>query len=225
MNFMLLLLLIVPVVLIVMWWKKRKSSSMESTTYKKRREGDEVWKTVKDYIRKEDGKGKEIIDSFVAKVPAWDYIDKSWSKEKQIEKKNEIKRIREEENLKRKECKKNNKKYIPLGSRSLYVVLFTSRDAKSLKEDKPRAIECEVIEKKVDKKTTSREIIVTRELNYKEQSEWITPIKIKEEEKFQKEHDRLMKKKAKKEARENKKNEKLKTKNANKITNEKVIGK
>lgn len=210
-NLMWLIILIVPVVLIVMWWKKRKKSKMETTIYKKRREGDEVWKTVKDYIRKEDGKGKEIIDSFVAKVPAWDYIDKSWPKEKQVAKKEEIKKIREEESKKRKECKKNKKKYIPLGSRSLYVVLFTSRDAKTLKEDKPRAIECEVIEKRIDKKTTSREIIVTRELNYKEQSEWILPIKEKEEERFKKEHEKILKKKAKQKQKEEiKKNKKMK---------------
>ncbi len=207
-NLLWLLILILPVVLIVVWFKKRKKQKAESTIYKKRRDGDEVWKTVKDYIRKTDGKGKEVIDSFVAKVPAFDYIDPSLPKEKKELKKQEIKKIKEEEKQRKKDCKKNKKKYIPLGSRSLYVVLFTTRNAKTLKEDKPRAIECEVIQNKIDKKNVQREIIVTRELDYKKELEWITPIKKKEEEKFQKEYNRQLKIKARKEKKQNKKKNK-----------------
>ncbi len=211
-NLMYLMILIIPIVMIFIYVKKRKDKKADPDTYRKRREGDEVWKTVKDHIRKTDGKGKEVIDSFVAKRPSFDYIDKTLPKEEQLKRKEEIKKVREDEKLRRKECRKNKKKYVPIDSRSLYVVLYTTRNAKTLKEDKPRAIECEVIHSKVDPKDkqTRREIIVTRELNYKKEAQWILPIKQKEEEKFQKEYEKQLRLSAKaKEKAAKKKQKKL----------------
>ncbi len=203
-----LFILIIPLILILgfFWWKKKKKQQgEESMSYGKRRADDEVWQTVKEHIRKTDGKGKEIVDSFVAKVPPYDYIDKKLPKEEQLKKKEEIKKIKLAEKKRKEECKKNKKKYIPLGSRSLYVVTFITRNAKNKVEDKPRAIECEVIQKRIDKKTSKREIIVTRELNYKKEAEWIMPLKKAEEEKFQKEYESKLRAMARKKEKEEKK--------------------
>ncbi len=211
-NLMFLLILIIPIILIWMYFKKRKDKRADPDVYRKRREGDEVWKTVKKHIKETDGKGKEVIDSFVAKRPSYDYIDKTLPKEEQLKRKEEIKKIRENEKIKRKECKKNKKKYVPLDTRSLYVVLFTTRNAKTLKEDKPRAIECEVIQEQVDprSKATERRIKINGELNYKKEAQWILPIKQKEEEKFQKEYEKQLRISAKaKEKAEKKKQKEL----------------
>ena len=54
--------------------------------------------------------------------------------------------------------------------------MFTTRNPKNFLEDKPRAIECQVINKKVDKKNFEREIVVTQILNYDEEIKWILPM-------------------------------------------------
>nr|WP_229502900.1 DUF5385 family protein [Malacoplasma iowae] len=79
--------------------------------------------------------------------------------------------------------------------RELYVVLFTTRNAKTLKVDKPRAIECEVKYVKINRKENERKIIILGERNYKEEAEWILPIKEAEEAKLKKELERQEKRK------------------------------
>lgn len=56
--------------------------------------------------------------------------------------------------------------------RELYVVLFSTRNTKTHEVDPPRAIECEVLYKKVDKKTNRRVIeIQDKMLDYKKEME------------------------------------------------------
>ncbi|MGL5591507.1 MAG: DUF5385 family protein [Mycoplasmoidaceae bacterium] len=190
-----LLLLIIPIGVLIYFVKKKKNDTT-SNVAKKRRDDDEVWKTLKSYIKKNSEVGKEIIESFVAKRPPADFIDKSLSKE-EIEK--QKKALKEKNNLekeKKKQLKKEGKRYITPEQKELYVVLFTTRNPKTLVEDKPRAIECQVVNKKIDKKNFEREIVVTRTLDYNEEIKWILPIKEKEEAQFQKEKEKKEKSKA-----------------------------
>jgi hypothetical protein len=59
----------------------------------------------------------------------------------------------------------------------LYVVCFTTRQIKTGILDKPRAIECEVINTRINKKDYDRKIIINGLLNYDKEMEWIAPIK------------------------------------------------
>ena len=74
--------------------------------------------------------------------------------------------------------------------------MFTSRNPKTLVEDKPRAIECQVVNKKVNKKDFEREIVVTKTLDYDEEVKWILPIREKEEAQFKKEKEKKEKSKS-----------------------------
>ncbi|MGL5246253.1 MAG: DUF5385 family protein [Mycoplasmoidaceae bacterium] len=190
-----LLLLIIPIGVLIYFVKKKKKGST-NTVAKKRRDDDEVWKTLKSYIKKNSEVGKEIIESFVAKRPPVDFIDKSLSKEEITKQKKAIKEKHHLEKEKKKQLKKEGKRFIEAEQKELYVVLFTTRNPKTLVEDKPRAIECQVVNKKVDKKNFEREIIVTRTLEYDEEIKWILPIKEKEEAQFQKEKEKKEKNKA-----------------------------
>ncbi|MGL4616827.1 MAG: DUF5385 family protein [Mycoplasmoidaceae bacterium] len=184
-----LLLLIIPIGVLIYFVQKKKNDS-STTVSKKRRDDDEVWKTLKSYIKKNSEVGKEIIESFVAKRPPVDFIDKSLSKEEIIEQKRALKEKNKLEKEKKKQLKKEGKRYIDPEQKELYVVLFTTRNPKTLVEDKPRAIECQVVNKKVDKKNFEREIVVTKTLDYDEEIKWILPIKEKEEAQFKKEKDK-----------------------------------
>lgn len=202
-----LLLLVVPIGLFFYFMKKKKSKDANKgpTT---RHEGDEVWKTVKDFLKNNGDVGKEVVETYVAKRPDENIIDRSLSKEQQRKQKEEIKKRKIELKEKNKQLKKEGKLPKIEKNRELYVVLFTTRNSKTKKTDKPRAIECEVKMIKKNKYDTERKIVILGERNYKKESEWILPIKEAEEAKFKKEIERREKKAKRLREKKEKKNKK-----------------
>jgi hypothetical protein len=53
----------------------------------------------------------------------------------------------------------------------LYVVCFTTKDIKTGAINRPRAIECEVINNRIAKKQYDRKIIINGEVNYEKEME------------------------------------------------------
>ncbi|MBD5445843.1 MAG: DUF5385 family protein [Mycoplasma sp.] len=169
--------------------KKKKKGTTTGGEIRKRHDGDEVWKAVKDFLRSNNEKGKEIVETYVAKRPNPDFINRSLPKEEQKKQKIEIKNRKKEEKQRIKEDKAIGKKQKKEVSRELYVILFVTRNAKTREEDKPRAIECEVKNIPTGKRQTERKILINGEKDYKTESEWILPIKQAEEKKARKEYE------------------------------------
>lgn len=194
-----LLIIILPIGLLLWWMKKKKDGTSGVGQIKKRHEGDEVWKTIKDFLKSNDEKGKEIVESYVAKRPDPFAINKSLPKEEQKKQKIEIEKLKKEEKEKKLKLKKEGKKYIKDKPRELYVVLFVTRNPKTKVEDKARAIECEVKNVRrqgsTSKKDFEKKIIILGERNYEKESEWILPIKNAEEIKIKKEYEKQQKRK------------------------------
>ncbi|MGL4769087.1 MAG: DUF5385 family protein [Mycoplasmoidaceae bacterium] len=181
-NFLMILIFLIPVGVLVWWFiKKRKTKSTAKINYQKRRREDEVWKTIKNWLKTKKEFGKEIVECYVAKRITDDVIDRKKTKEEQKKQKDLIAKKKLDENLRKKELKKKGLKYHKELPKDLYVALFITRNAKTKIEDEPRAIECSVIQEKISKKETARKIIVLRELNYAEENAWISSIKKKEE--------------------------------------------
>ena len=112
-----LLLLILPIGLVIYFVQKKKKGSV-NTVAKKRRDDDEVWKTLKSYIKKNSEVGKEIIESFVAKRPPNDFIDKSLSKEEILKQRNALKEKQNLEKEKKSKWKKKAKDILLLNKKS-----------------------------------------------------------------------------------------------------------
>lgn len=190
-----LLLVLVPIGFF-WWWKKRKNGSSSSGSIQKRHEGDEVWKTLKDFLKSQNEKGKEIVESYVAKRPEPHVVNRALSKEEQKKQKLEIKEYQKQEKIKKKQLKSEGKKYTKEKPRELYVVLFVTKSSKTNVEDKPRAIECEVKNVRVSggkKGQTEKKIIILGERDYTTESKWILPIKTAEEDKIKKEYAKQQK--------------------------------
>lgn len=196
-NLFLIILIILPIGFMIWWMKKKKSGGSTGGQIKKRHEGDEVWKTIKDFLKSNDEKGKEVVESYVAKRPDPNVINRSLPKAEQKAQKLEIKKRREEEKAKAKQLKKEGKKVPKEKPRELYVVLFVTRNTKTKVEDKPRAIECEVKNVRVpgskSKKDIEKKIIILGERDYKKESAWILPIKTAEETRIKKEYEKQQK--------------------------------
>lgn len=181
-NLFLVILIILPIGLIIFLVMKKKKGN-GANNQKVKEEKDEVWSTIKKFLKEENEKGKEIIDAFTLKRP--NPFDKSsMTKAQKIEakiKEKEIKKLKEQniEEYKKQKLKISiERKRKP---RELYVVLFTTRNAKTLEIDPPRIIECEIILKKIEKNKTERTIKVNGLMNYDEEMKWIKPIKDKED--------------------------------------------
>ncbi|MCF0217553.1 MAG: DUF5385 family protein [Malacoplasma sp.] len=199
--FLLILIILVPVG--IWWWiKKRKEGpSTGSGSAIKRHDGDEVWRTIKDFLKSNNEKGKDIVESYVAKRPSPDVINRALSKEDQKKQKLEIKARKNEEKRLKNECKKAGKPYIKEKEKELYVVLFSTKNAKTGKVDKPRAIECQVINVnksgKKSSKNAEKRIITLGEVDYETEAKWILPIKdaeiakLKKSEQRQQKYDKL----------------------------------
>lgn len=188
-NFMWILLIVGVVIAGFYFWKKKKNGSSGGTEIKKRHEGDEVWKAIKDFLKMNDEKGKEIVETYVAKRPNPDVINRTLSKEEQKKQKEEIKLRKQEEKKQEKEDRANGKKPKKNPPKELYVILFVTRSTKTKQDDPPRAIECEVKNIPKGRKETERKIIINGEKDYKVESEWILPIKKAEEDKIRKEYE------------------------------------
>lgn len=170
-SLFIIVIIVVVIVVLFMFFKRRKNGGKgPSNEVQKRHEGNEVWKAVKDFLKSKDEKGKEIVETYVAKRPSLDYIDKNLSKEEQKQKKLEIKNRKQEEKRKKKEDRAIGKKPRNEPSKELYVILFVTRNAKTKVEDPPRAIECEVINNQVGRKQKDRKITINGEKDYEVES-------------------------------------------------------
>lgn len=190
-SLLVIIIVVVLGVVIYMFFKKRKNggNSSLSTEAKKRHDGNEVWKAVKDFLKSQNEKGKEIVETYVAKRPSPDYIDASLPKEEQKKKKLEIKNRKKEEKLKKKQDRAIGKRPRNEPPKEYYVILFVTRNAKTKVEDKPRAIECEVINNQEGRKKKDRKIVINGEKDYETEAKWILPIKEAEEKKAKKNYE------------------------------------
>ncbi|MDR0545794.1 MAG: DUF5385 family protein [Mycoplasmataceae bacterium] len=172
-----IIIIALAVIVIPIWLKKRKSkhTSIPISAHKNK---DEVWKAVKQYLRDVNENGKEIVDCYVAKRNDVNHINTNTSMYLRAKKHEEIK-IRKWQQ-KQKLLASNNPHKIKQKDRDLYVVCFTTREAKSKQVDLPRAIECEVVNTKINRKTYDRKILINGILNYDKEMEWIAPIKFAE---------------------------------------------
>lgn len=191
-EFLFILVILVPFGVLIFMWIKKKNPKYNTTPTKQRK--DEVWRSIKYFLKQNNEQGKEIIDSYVAKRKNPDFA--MWKKEN--------KATWDAMTSKEKKDKRENFKKDPA---ELYVVLFTTRDSKTKKEDAPRAIECQIIYSRTTNKRDkeARNIVINGQLDYKTESEWIDPLRKRDEIKLIKEEEKQAK-------REQKKVEKLKKK-------------
>lgn len=192
-NYFLFLIFILVIVAVVVFFVFKKKKAPVNTTPVKQKK-DEVWKSIKHYLKINNEQGKEIIDSYVAKRKTIDF--KEWKKEN-IAEWNEMSQA--EQKIKREEFKKDPKE--------LYVVVFTTRNGKTRIEDPPRAIECEIVYARTTNKKDkdSRNIVINGLMDYDTEAKWIDPLRKKDEAKLVKEEKRQAKKEQKKLAKAEKK--------------------
>lgn len=191
-NFLTILIIIIPIILIIVFIvrKKRRQNGDGPSTGNNQNKSDtnEVWTTIKKYLHQIDDKGKEVIDSYVVKRPEPHNTSQMTKLQKQ-EYKEEIERIKalkttdpnayKQEMLRIKKEKRAKPK-------ELYVVLFTTRNAKTKVVDEPRAFECEVKLVKINKKENRREIDIIKPLDYEHEMRWIKVIKDKDDQAYAK---------------------------------------
>lgn len=205
-NFLYILILIIPIVLVGWFILRKKKGDSNANKPKSKQEADEVWLTIKKYLRDSNEVGKEVIDSYVVKR-ADPYDRSTMTKEQRAQAKIEDRQLA---NLKKTDPKafSAEKAKIAIEKKrkpsEIYVVLFTTRNTKTLEVDKPRAIECEVKFKKITKKEKERNIVINKVLDYNEEMKWIKPIKDKDDAEHAKELKRELKKQGKIDARRQK---------------------
>lgn len=205
-DFLYILILIIPIGLVIWFIMRKKKNENNVNKPKSKEEADEVWLTIKKYLRDKGETGKEVIDSYVVKR-ADPYDKATMTKQQRAEARLEEKELHQ---LKKTDpdAYAKEKARIAIEKRrkpaELYVVLFTTRDTKTLAVDEPRAIECEVKFKKINKKEKERNIVITKTLDYDQEMKWIKPIKDKDDAQFAKELKREQKKQGRIDARRKK---------------------
>ncbi|WP_412032218.1 DUF5385 family protein [Malacoplasma muris] len=207
----LIILIFIPAIAIFYFYKKKKDKDNQPTQTKSEKQG-EVWKTVKDFLKSKNESGKEIVETYVVKRPDENIVNKSLPKEKQKEQKEAIKKRNQALKEENKRLKAEGKLPKQIKQKELYVVLFTTRNPKTKKEDKPRVIECEVKMIKKNKYDTERVIVINGEKDYKTEAEWILPIKEAEEAKMKAAIKKEKKREEKRKEKTSKKVEKQKKK-------------
>ena len=165
----LLILLSIGVIGFIIY-KRWKDGKANSNFFSTRKNKDEVWRTIKQYLKDNNELGKEIVDSYVLKRRDIDMFDPYGSI---YDKKNKIIETRI-----RKRYYKQHK--IVKQSHELFVVVFTTKNVKTLEIDKPRAIEVEVVNKKKNKNEYDRKILINSLLDFNQEMKWIFPIRIAE---------------------------------------------
>jgi hypothetical protein len=111
------------------------------------------------------------VDCYVAKRNGIDYINPNLPKDIKMNKREEIKLRKLQFEQQRRAAKKIGKKLLPPKEKDLYVVCFTTKQSKTGIVEKPRAIECEVLNTKIDKKQYDRKIIINGLLDYDKEME------------------------------------------------------
>nr|QJR98375.1 hypothetical protein PlMoll_1560 [uncultured Mycoplasmataceae bacterium] len=198
-NTFLIIILLIALAVGIPWWLKKKKEKNNAGIISSRRDKDEVWKTVKQFLKDENDYGKEIVDSYVAKRNPVDYINPNSpsSVKKNLKYVNKIR----EEQVKQanREAKKtgDKPKFQRPKVRDLYVVCFVTKSIKTGKLDAPRAIEVEVVNNKISKKEWDRKILINQKLDYDTEMEWIAPIRFAEDLKTRKANEAAAKKEEK----------------------------
>ncbi|GMO15976.1 MAG: DUF5385 domain-containing protein [Mycoplasmoidaceae bacterium] len=202
------IIILVLVIIFFIIWKKNKKKKETTKIASVRKEKDEVWNTIKMYVRDHEPnslKG-EITDHYVVRRNNIDYVPHHISSFCRRQKRAEID-IRRMQNGKTEYQK----------PRDLYVVCFQTKDTKTNTFNPPKAFECEVINTRINKKETQSKIVITQPLNFDKEMEWIAPIRsvelkrkqrndkiaAKEQAKLAKKNERIAAKKQKKNKQEN----------------------
>lgn len=205
------ILVLLPIVAIAvfMFMKKRKNSGKQNTLSNRENKKDEVWRTIKTFLKQNNEYGKEIISSFVAKRP--NALQKTATKKEFVKK---IKTTIIEQNMNRKQARVYKEQMHKDQNRELYCILFVTRDAKTKVLDPQRIIEAEVTYKTVKKNERKREIKIIGLTNFEKDYAWIKPIKEKEDKIIARIEHRKQIEKERKAKRQQRKNERLQRKAA-----------
>ena len=180
---------------------KKKRDQKNKALISSRHNKDEVWKSIKQYLKDSGQYGNKIISSYVAKRNDINYInpnDSNYSKRKQ-KIVNKIRDYQYSEEKKHVKITNKKAKFVRPPVRDLYVVCFQTQNTKT------------------GRKTQDRQIFINGSCDYNKEMEWIAPIRDAEierskkiEEKELKKQEKLRAKLAKKQAKEKSKIEKTK---------------
>ena len=176
-------LFILPIIAVALFmiFRKRKNSDSQNILNNRANKKDEVWRTIKSFLKSNNEYGKEIVSSFVAKRPC--VFNKSATKKKFYQ---EIKASIRAQNMNRKQARIFTKKMRKEQLRELYCILFITRDAKTKLIDHQRIIEAEVKYIFVKKNERKRDIKINGLVDFKKNFEWMKPLKEKEDKQLQK---------------------------------------
>lgn len=205
-SLMPILLLVIIGVAIYSIYKRKKNNREANPFLSNRKNKDEVWKTIKQFLKDNNCQGKELADSYVVKRNHVDYVDPNSSELAKRNKTYELK-IRQWQYKQAKKYARSSGTYVSEKNpaRDLFVVVFKTRDTKTHKEDPYRCFECEVLNTKIGKKQYDRKIIINGELDLDKEMEWIAPIRAAEQEKAKAMEAKAAKRKANQDKVEKKK--------------------
>ncbi len=176
-----LILLVIVGIAIFAWWKKRKANREANPFLSSRKNKDEVWKTIKQFLKDNGEQGKEIIDSYVCKRDHIDVINPNGSFLYKKNKNYELKIRKWQRKEQNKILKAQGKKTLEAPKvKDLFVVVFETRDSKTGIKDAPRCFECEVVNTRISKRDYDRKIVIHGELNYDAEMEWLAPVRYSE---------------------------------------------
>lgn len=201
-SLMPILIIVVIAIVIYSMYKKKKDKQSSRSFLSTRKNKDEVWKTIKQFLKDNGMHGQEIIDSYVLKRNHIDMIDPNGTYQYKKNKNFELKIRKWQRNIINKQ-NKNGMQLKPPKSRDLFVVVFSTKDNKNGLKNKTMCFECEVINTKIAKNEYDRKIVINGELNYDKEMEWIAPIHANEVAK-----NEIMKKRIEKEKEKQAKKEK-----------------
>lgn len=178
---MLVIIALAGVFIVPTMIKKRREEKAKALI-SQRKDKDEVWKTVKQFLKDNNQYGVEITDTYVARRNPVDYINPNASKQvkEHTRKVNLIREFQYQQELKLAKKAGSKAKFIRPKNRDLYVVVFQTKNIKTGEQLPPQAIECEVITKKIDKKNYDRKILINGAMNYDHEMEWIAPLRASE---------------------------------------------
>ncbi len=176
-----LILVVIVGIAIFAWYKKRKANKEANPFLSSRKNKDEVWKTIKQFLKDNNEQGKEILDSYVCKRDHVDVVNPNGSYLYKRNKNAELKIRKWQRKELNKQYKAQGKKELKAPrARDLFVVVFQTRDSKTGVKDSPRCFECEVINTKISKKDYDRKIVINKQLDYDTEMEWIAPVRAAE---------------------------------------------
>lgn len=215
--FVLLLLLLVPIgiFMFIKFRKKKTEAGAQGLTGKKRKQESEAWSTIKSYLRNQNEIGKEVVELFVVKRP-----DENDSSNLNKEQKKEFdKKQKEKKALAKLEKQKDPKAFKEKQAHEkrqkkpeIWMLYFTTRNAKTKEFDEPRIIEAQINYIRKSKKESDRVITVNDKVNFNDELKWIQPLKDKEDQQELKNKQVKEKKDFKKELKTKKKEAKKEAK-------------